>query len=421
MGFSLSSISKDVAVASTYPVSRKILLVTSGIIALFFITDVITLLGAQNPEFEHKAYIAAIVSGSFAFALALFWIRITYAAIGVALAALVSVWAGEYFVALLVVPFLGAMIALSETRRYTNFYFLGALVWAGIIVAVRPFDVGFLGLLIPLLGLAYFAATFARKVGAQREADKMRIADLKRKQQEAVEAERKAIARDLHDIVAHDITVISMQAKAAEFSGDPAVAQAALKVIGATSKEALQDLRVMLNVLRSDGPATRVEGSLVDSAGNAASSLEILIGVEVFADRLIDLGHPTKTVADARLVALPQSAQAALYRVLQESTTNIVKHAEPGATCRIEAKMSGESVWLEVANELPSPTMNFKAGRDEHSSGITGMTDRMATFGGTLSARRQGGDWVVRAELPATILNLSHPELREENSDANNT
>lgn len=343
MGFSLSAISRDVVASSSYPASRKIFLVLSGVIALFFITDIITLLNAKDSEFLHKAAIAATVSGSFALASALFWIRITYAAIGVALAALVSLWTGEYFVALLVVPFLGAMIVLSETRRYANFYFIGALIWAGLIVVVRPFDVGFLGLLIPLIGLAYFAATFARKLGAQRETDRIRIAELKRKQQEAVEAERKAIARDLHDIVAHDITVISMQAKAAEFSGDPAVAQAALKVIGATSKEALQDLRVMLNVLRSDGPATRVEGSLVDSAGNAASSLEILIGVEVFAERLIDLGHPTKTVADARLAALPQSAQAALYRVLQESTTNIVKHAEPGAACRIEAKMSGGS------------------------------------------------------------------------------
>lgn len=419
MGFSLSAISRDVVASSSYPASRKIFLVLSGVIALFFITDIITLLNAKDSEFLHKAAIAATVSGSFALASALFWIRITYAAIGVALAALVSLWTGEYFVALLVVPFLGAMIVLSETRRYANFYFIGALIWAGLIVVVRPFDVGFLGLLIPLIGLAYFAATFARKLGAQRETDRIRIAELKRKQQEAVEAERKAIARDLHDIVAHDITVISMQAKAAEFSGDPAVAQAALKVIGATSKEALQDLRVMLNVLRSDGPATRVEGSLVDSAGNAASSLEILIGVEVFAERLIDLGHPTKTVADARLAALPQSAQAALYRVLQESTTNIVKHAEPGAACRIEAKMSGDRVWLEVANKLPLPSANSGFRRDEHSSGITGMTDRMATFGGTLSAKRQQGDWVVRAELPATILNLSHPELREEDQSAN--
>ena len=223
-----------------------------------------------------------------------------------------------------------------------------------------------------------------------------------------LEAERKAIARDLHDIVAHDITVISMQAKAAGFSGDPAVAQAALKVIGATSKEALQDLRVLLNVLRSDGPTTRVDGSLVDQAGNAASSLEILIGVEIFAERLVDLGHPTKTMADPKLAGLPQSAQAALYRVLQESTTNIVKHSERDAPCRIEALIVGNRVWLEVANKLPRSVIDQGFGSGEHSSGIVGMTDRMAIFGGTLSAQRVRGDWVVRAELPADILDGGH-------------
>lgn len=415
------SLSNFTSGGSSYPASRKILLIMSGIIALFFVTDVMTFLNGGGPKPVQEAGQTAIVSATFMLALILLWSRTTYSVIIITVAMLLSLWAGSYFVSLLVVPFLGAMIALTETRKYTIWYFGGSLLWAALIVIARPLDVGFLGILIPLIALAYVAATFARKVGAQREADRIRIADLKRKQQEAVEAERKAIARDLHDIVAHDITVISMQAKAAEFSGDPAVAQAALKVIGATSKEALQDLRVMLNVLRSDGPATRVEGSLVDSAGNAASSLEILIGVEVFAERLIDLGHPTKTVTDARLAALPQSAQAALYRVLQESTTNIVKHAAPGATCRIEAKMSEERVWLEVANELPALSANSAFVRDDHSSGIAGMKDRMAAFAGTLSAKRQRGDWVVRAELPATMLNLSHPGLLEEAPNTSNT
>nr|WP_245357120.1 histidine kinase [Paeniglutamicibacter kerguelensis] len=247
------------------------------------------------------------------------------------------------------------------------------------------------------------------------------MAELRRKQQEAVEAERKAIARDLHDIVAHDITVISMQAKAAEFSGDPAVAQAALKVIGATSKEALQDLRVMLNVLRSDGSATRVDGSLVDSAGNAASSLEILIGVEIFAERLVDLGHPTKTAADPRLSGLPQSAQAALYRILQESTTNIVKHADRDSVCRIEALIDDGRVWLEVANKLPRNMDYESLARSEHSSGIVGMTDRMAAFGGTLTARRQRGDWVVRAELPADIIDFERTRLGEVTPNTENS
>ncbi|PQZ89594.1 hypothetical protein CQ018_15745 [Arthrobacter sp. MYb227] len=402
-----------------YPLGRKILLVASSISCLLLITDIFTFIGAGDPAVVRRAGISVLVSALFVISIGLLWVSPIYTMLLSALSMITSVWAGQYLLALFVVPFILSMLTLTAARRQYLTYLAMSLAWAAALVISRPMDVGFLALLLPLIGLAYFAATFARKVGAQREADRVRIAELKRKQQEAVDAERKAIARDLHDIVAHDITVISMQAKAAEFSGDPAVAQAALKVIGATSKEALQDLRVMLNVLRSDGPATRVSGSLVDSAGNAASSLEILIGVEIFAERLIDLGHPTKTIADARLAALPQSAQAALYRVLQESTTNIVKHAKSDAACRIEAKMSGDRVWLEVANELPRQIANAGIQHDEHSSGITGMTDRMATFGGTLSAKRHLGDWVVRAELPATVLNLAHPQLREEASESN--
>lgn len=413
MKFLLSSIASSAGVGPSFPASRKILLVMSGIVLLFFITDALTFLGLIGSPKAQAAGMSALASGLFALSLGLMWSRTNYSVIVVSAAMLLSLWTGSYFLALFVVPFLGAMIVMNETRKYAIRYFIGALLWAALIVVVRPLDVGFLGLLVPLIGLAYFAATFARKVGAQREADRIRIAELKRKQQEAVEAERKAIARDLHDIVAHDITVISMQAKAAEFSGDPAVAQAALKVIGATSKEALQDLRVMLNVLRTDGPATRVDGSLLDSAGNAASSLEILIGVEVFAERLIDLGHPTKTMTDPRLAALPQSAQAALYRVLQESTTNIVKHASSAAVCQIQAIVIGDRVILEVSNELTSMAMNAGFGRDEHSSGITGMIDRMATFGGTLSAKRHLGDWVVRAELPATALGSAPQNFHE--------
>ncbi|MFJ6416710.1 sensor histidine kinase [Paeniglutamicibacter sp. NPDC091659] len=413
MKLSLPFLSGPAEAASSYPIGRKFLLVASGIAVLLLGTDVLTFLGATDPVVAQRAGLSVLVSALFVAALGLLWTRTTYAVIVSMIAMVASVWAGQYLFALFVVPFLVGMITLAEDRKYSMRFFGVTVLWVVSIAVVRPLDIGFLALILPLLGLAYVIAYVSRKIQAQREADRARMAELRRKQQEAVEAERKAIARDLHDIVAHDITVISMQAKAAEFSGDPVVAQAALKVIGATSKEALQDLRVMLNVLRSDGSATRVDGSLVDSAGNAASSLEILIGVEIFAERLVDLGHPTKTAADPRLSGLPQSAQAALYRILQESTTNIVKHADRNSECRIEALIDDDRVWLEVANQLPKNMAYEGLVRSEHSSGIVGMTDRMAAFGGTLTARRQRGDWVVRAELPADIIDFERTRLGE--------
>lgn len=383
---------------------RKVLLVASGVVALLLVTDIISLVAETDPsEFEKRAKEVG-VNALYALSVGLLWVRARYAVIVSVAAMMLTAFTGVYLVALFAVPLLVGVISLVETRKFAFRYLCVTGLWAILIGVRRPYDVGFLIILVPLIVMAYLVARFVRKFQEQRDADRRRIEVLRRKQQEAVDAERKAIARDLHDIVAHDITVISMQAQAAGFSGDPAVAQAALKVIGVTAKEALQDLRVMLNVLRSDGPATQVGGSLIDSAGNAASSLEILIGVESFAERLIDLGHPTKTTADPRLAGLPQSAQAALYRVLQESTTNIVKHAQEHAVCRIEALMVGDRVWLEVANALPGNSAGDGSGRSGLSSGIVGMSDRMAAFGGTLSAKHVRGDWVVRAELPTSSI-----------------
>lgn len=404
---------------SSSTLGRKILLVASGVVALLLITDIVSLISESDPVKFHDRAIEVFVNATFALALGLLWVRTRYAVFVSIVAMTLAAFTGAYLVALLIVPLLVGIVTLTETRKFSFRYLCITGLWPILIVVVRSYDVGFLIIIIPLVAAAYLVALFARKYQEQREADRKRIEELRRKQQEAVEAERKAIARDLHDIVAHDITVISMQAKAAGFSGDPAVAQAALKVIGATSKEALQDLRVMLNVLRSDGPTTRVDGSLVDPAENAASSLEILIGVEIFAERLVDLGHPTKTMADPKLAGLPQSAQAALYRVLQESTTNIVKHAERDASCRIEALVVGDRVWLEVANKLPRHVVDQGFDSGGHSSGIVGMSDRMAAFGGTLSAKRVRGDWVVRAELPAAIIDggQKSPEEVSEPSD----
>ncbi|MDO2933625.1 sensor histidine kinase [Paeniglutamicibacter sulfureus] len=393
---------------SSSSLGRKILLVASGFVALLLGTDIVTLLNETDPALFVSFAKAVAVNATFALALGLLWVRTRYAVIVSIVAMTLAAFTGAYLYSLLIIPLLVGLVTLTETRKFSLRYLCITGLWPILIIVVRSYDVGFLIIIIPLVAAAYFIAIFVRKFQEQREADRERIEELRRKQREAVEAERKAIARDLHDIVAHDITVISMQAKAAGFSGDPAVAQAALKVIGATSKEALQDLRVLLNVLRSDGQATRLDGSIVDKAGNAASSLEILIGVEIFAERLVDLGHPTKTMADPKLAGLPQSAQAALYRVLQESTTNIVKHAERDAPCRIEALIVGDRVWLEVANKLPGRVIDQGFDNGGHSSGIVGMADRMAAFGGTLSAQGVRGDWVVRAELPAKILDGAH-------------
>ncbi|MBB2995219.1 sensor histidine kinase [Paeniglutamicibacter cryotolerans] len=337
-------------------------------------------------------------------ALSLMWFRPLYSVLALVVAMALSVMAGEYILTLFVVPLILVLITLAEGRKLSVPLLAATGAWCLSIVLVRPYDLGLLVLLAPLLAIAYIFSRTAKRVLGERERDRERIAAARLRQREAVEAERKAIARDLHDIVAHDITIIAMQARAAGFSGNADVGQEALKVIGDTAKEALQDLRVMLNVLRTDGPVTRTGEALDESAANAASSLEILIGIEHFANRLTELGYRVRTEADPSMAGLSQSAQTALYRVLQESTTNIVKHAGTGALCRIEATVIDGRAHLEVANSLTLMGGSMLDTPGHLSSGIVGMVDRMGTFGGTLSAGKVDREWLVRAALPMPAL-----------------
>lgn len=385
------------------------LIASSAITLVFLATDIATFVSEPDPGLIGRRLGGILAGVGCLMALSLMWFRPAYAVIALIVAMALSVMAGEYILTLFVVPLIVVLVTLSEDRRVSVPLLASAGVWCLAIVLVRPYDLGLLVLLAPMLTIAYLFSRTAKRVLGERERDRERIAAARLRQKEAVEAERKAIARDLHDIVAHDITVIAMQARAAGFSGNAEVAQESLKVIGDTAKEALQDLRVMLNVLRTDGPVTRTGEALDESAANAASSLEILIGIEHFANRLTELGYRVKTKADPLMDGLSQSAQTALYRVLQESTTNIVKHAGPKSLCRIEATVIDGRAYLDVANSLTLSGGSIFDGPGHLSSGIVGMVDRMGTFGGTLSAGPEGREWLVRAALPMPATPSGNP------------
>lgn len=367
---------------------------------MFLATDIATFVGDPDPNMLVRRLSGILAGAASLLALILMWFRPVYAVLALIAAMGLSLAGGEYILLLFVVPLILVLITLAEDRRLSIPLLVASGLWCVAIVLIRPYDLGFLIVLAPLLVLSYMFSRTAKRVLNERERDRERIAVARARQREAVEAERKAIARDLHDIVAHDITVIAMQARAARFSGDADVAQESLRVIGDTAKEALQDLRVMLNVLRSDGLMVSSGGALDESAANAASSLEILIGIEHFGNRLIELGYQVQSSADPAMDTLSQSAQTALYRVLQESTTNIVKHAGANASCRIEAAVVDGLAYLEVANTLARNTGTMLDAPGHLSSGIVGMADRMGTFGGTLSAGAVGREWLVRATLP---------------------
>ncbi|WP_242906210.1 sensor histidine kinase [Actinomadura terrae] len=237
-------------------------------------------------------------------------------------------------------------------------------------------------LLLPLIaGYAVRVRRTARRELAEQE---RRHADA-----EAVLTERQRIARELHDVVAHHMSMIAIQAEAAPYKVDsvPDETRRDLAEIRATALDALTELRRILGVLRSeDGAETAPQPSL--------ERLEELLGNARAA------GLRVSARLDGDLTGLPQGVGLSAYRILQEALSNAMRHA-PGSRVEVEVVRDDGVVWLGVVNGPPGeghvPTPSPPGG----GHGLVGMRERAATLGGELTARPTSeGGFAVTATLP---------------------
>ncbi|MFD7700004.1 sensor histidine kinase [Streptomyces caelestis] len=223
--------------------------------------------------------------------------------------------------------------------------------------------------------------------------DRARRLEIERDQQAqlAAAAERARIAREMHDIIGHNLSVITGLADGGRYAAgkSPERAAQALDAIATTSRQALGELRRLLDVLRDEGTAAR-PAELAPQP--ALTDLDRLI------DGVRKAGLPVHTTVEGR-AALPPGRQLTVYRVVQEALTNILKHAGPDATSEISL-VYGEkgSVTVTVTD---TGTLGTPAPAD--GRGLPGMRERTALYGGTLEAgprpRPQQG-WRVRLHLP---------------------
>jgi signal transduction histidine kinase len=208
----------------------------------------------------------------------------------------------------------------------------------------------------------------------------------------AVGEERVRIARELHDVVAHGISVIAIQADAAEaaLERDPALARGPLAAIRSSARDALVDMRRMLGMLRA--PA---DGDLDAAALAPQPGLEQL---PELLDRARAAGVRVELEVHGEPQTLPGSVDLSAYRILQEALTNVSKHApRTPATVALD--------WREAALELAVSNPLRASGRGPNGAGaghgLVGMRERARLHGGRLEAGRTGtGAFEVRAELP---------------------
>jgi signal transduction histidine kinase len=234
---------------------------------------------------------------------------------------------------------------------------------------------------IPLL--AFWLAGVVVRGRRQAAALAARNAALQRQAERAAAAERARIARELHDIVAHHLSVIVLQAAGARASGKPA--GAALEKIENSGRQALAETRRLLGVLRDTGE----ESGLAPQPG--ISELDAL------ADSVRAAGLPVNLVIDGDPAALPAAVDVSVYRIVQEALTNVLKHAGP-ASADVTIGCAEEAVTIEITdNGAGAPGNQAPAG----GHGLAGMGERVTVFGGELcTGPRPGGGFAVRARLP---------------------
>ncbi|HVF18730.1 MAG TPA: sensor histidine kinase [Mycobacteriales bacterium] len=204
---------------------------------------------------------------------------------------------------------------------------------------------------------------------------------------EAVSRERDRIARELHDVVAHAVSLVVVQAGAERLAlGATAPrTRGVLDAIETAGRQALVELRAMLAVLRTDGEAGLELGPQPD-----------LDALPALVERVREAGLPVDVDVDLP-APLPAGVGLSTYRIVQEALTNALKHSPTSATVTVRSTPG------EVVVEVRNPGAGASTGSSNGSGrGLVGMRERAALHAGELTAGPEGHDWVVRARLPLT-------------------
>lgn len=233
----------------------------------------------------------------------------------------------------------------------------------------------------------------ARRLAVQALEDRARRLEVEREQERGLAAadERSRIAREMHDIVAHSLSVIIAQADGARYAAvqDPALAVSALGTISETGRGSLREMRRLLGILRADGAApTRPLPTLDDVPGllDAVRRSGLVVA--------FDAGGPPRG-------SLPVGAELTAYRVVQESLTNVLKHAGPKAAASVVERWTGRGLELDVTDDGRGAAADLAGGNE--GQGLRGMAERVALYDGSVDAGPlPGGGFRVRAFIPYT-------------------
>ncbi len=241
-----------------------------------------------------------------------------------------------------------------------------------------------------LLGASFAVGNMIRTrnvlAQAHMERAQQRIEEERRLSRDAIAAERLQIARELHDIVAHSVTVMTVQLGGARLNiwDNPKGAGEALDEAESAGRRAMRELRRMLGVLRA------VEETPMTQPLPARAPMEALI------DQMRVAGFDASLQIVGTPKPVPEALEATMFRIAQEALTNAAKHGGPSATAEVLVTWGNDTVRIDVTNDSRIPTQAAPPG-----FGLMGMRERVALFGGTLAHRPEPqGGFRVEAVLP---------------------
>ncbi|MFI7494969.1 sensor histidine kinase [Kocuria sp. M4R2S49] len=325
--------------------------------------------------------------------------RSTYAS-AASLACLVTSLLANYQASAIVTVFVvTAAVAATATRKFLVVHLLVYFVWAVASAMVHgPFDSPLFWFTFNGLLVATLAGSAVRYFQGQRRKNEERVRDLEVLNERLREDERQALARDLHDVVAHELTLITMQTMSRRRSGDVSELHQVLETVEDAARSALHELRVLLRLLRNENEGEHPRD--VTGAGLAIGSLEHV--VTSLAASLRDLRFEPDVAITGDLEAMPTTVRGTAARILQESVTNIIKYAPRGSLCRIELTADDHELRLRVSNPMPRSTQRSGSHSSEMSSGLglRGIAERVSLLGGHAESGSADGQWVLDVCLP---------------------
>ena len=254
------------------------------------------------------------------------------------------------------------------------------------------------------VGVAWVLGDVVRRrkavVARLQEQNRALARDQAQRSRLAAQAERAAIAREMHDVVAHSLAVVVVQADGALYAARAALEQppgigpdraaleraaATLETLAQTARTSLGETRKLVGVLREEGSAAEY------------SPLQGLAHLDELAQRVRDSGVPVELVVRGAVDDLPKEVDLAAFRVVQEAFTNALQHAGPDATVRVDVTRSPSVLLVRVVDD----GLGLASDADGEGNGILGMSERVDVLGGSVTAGpRAHGGWEVMATIP---------------------